>query len=1513
MSARDEQAMRQLDAQAQAYQDHLVGARLPGWLRATQTARLDDLEQALGKSLEYRQRVHDLLSKVEDIQAFTRRALESALQQRFNVPFDTARWTLRVGRHEVVINQQPVGVHLTEVVYEQVPLLEAALRNFTAQEAADEGQPRGNRLTSQQPGEASPLSAVEFAALCRTLDLGGCYQRHLQAVFEPPDDDRAQEAPLSQLANAQRYAMLVDAYRAGAEGRLTDEELQVVVALCQNHERPRLGGAPVVAKQLQVLGCYLSQIVVLDIIDEGLVFNSSKRVLVYIPGDPFGPWSAFPSLQRFARSVLGQRLRRPAYQQFFSRFVRRRDSQRFFSTIITGYRDLPVWANIDLYEYTRAFSGPLFDSLAALSIRQIKDDAALIAAPVAALDRQAQREHDQRLAAQGWTLLTLAGLYVPAIGSTLLAWTVWELLGEVFQGFEDWREGDTRDALGHLMNVARDLAIMGSFAAGGVAVQRAWRRSAKVDGLVPARLEGGTLKLWNQDLTRYRCKAPPVMAIPDRAGIFHLSGMAWVRMAGHYYRVRQRAADRRWQLLPGTLQGDDAALHENDHAPLLRSNGAGAWRLGSEQPLEWEGPHYLFRRLGGQLAELDDEQIDQVLVIHGLDEDQLRALHVHDQAPDAALLDTVERTLLDQRIRDLVGSLRSGRGGEDPVTLLQAKRLPGAATLSDQQLAERVWCDRRLLLQRLYDLQQREDGPSGVLRRAFPSLHPRAARALLDAAGSADLQRLHESGRIGLQLAEAGAALALHVRVVRVYEAFFLDTPQTRDLARVAIGMLRYLPGAAEGVRWRLFEAHAQGPQLLTLDQGRQAWDLVHVDGRFMLHDAQGIALGDPGELFEMMARAYADDQRQAMGIGEPFAHNLRVLLGRQALRNRAEVERSLHDDQGGRYRLPWRQPDGRVGYPLSGHGAVRRQWRRGQAQALLARVRELYPGFSEQNVTQWIDTVRQSGRSVHRELDRLAEELDELEDCLFQWAEQPASSVVRQARDTVRVAFNNCWRRVRIVGPYPDPLSNHFRLTIQGMRIGQLPELPAQVSFGHVVELLLMDMDMEQIPASFWRAFPRLQVLDLGGNRLTRVPQQLMRLEHLHELILVDNQIVLDGPQAVTLSRCVHLVLLDLSHNPLGRTFSLARLDQLLRLDMRNTGITQLPEALLDLPQLVYADLRDNRINALPAAYDLAPMDVRRRLRLAGNPCDQRRLAGQLDDWPHADDPDEHPISPRQRWSQAIGSQGRGGLLACWSVVESEEGAERVFRVLRQLLRSEGFRRNPQAMAYRVLGVLRAMADDPVLRRQLFDVANDEWGCQDGASWCFDNLEVSMLVYRAQTDAQGHPEQALLHLGRRLWRLEEVDRIALLDARARGLEAESSEVGLAFRIGLRERLDLPIGSDDMSYAQVAGVDGPMLDRAYQRVLASETPGRLAESLVDRPFWQACLERIHTDRLMALDAPFQQRLAAVLDDEASLLGEQLERASVIRDEQRAARRALMLELTLAALETPSPGPSGTAP
>jgi hypothetical protein len=77
----------------------------------------------------------------------------------------------------------------------------------------------------------------------------------------------------------------------------------------------------------------------------------------------------------------------------------------------------------------------------------------MIAVPVAKLDRAVEVAHNRRLAAEGWTLLNLAGLFVPAIGLGLLAITAWRLLGEVYHGIDAWREGDDNEALGHLLNV----------------------------------------------------------------------------------------------------------------------------------------------------------------------------------------------------------------------------------------------------------------------------------------------------------------------------------------------------------------------------------------------------------------------------------------------------------------------------------------------------------------------------------------------------------------------------------------------------------------------------------------------------------------------------------------------------------------------------------------------------------------------------------------------------------------------------------------------------------------------------------------------------------------------------------------------------------------------------------------------------------------------------------------------------------------------------------------------------
>ncbi|MCA4077764.1 NEL domain-containing protein, partial [Pseudomonas kurunegalensis] len=106
----------------------------------------------------------------------------------------------------------------------------------------------------------------------------------------------------------------------------------------------------------------------------------------------------------------------------------------------------------------------------------------------------------------------------------------------------------------------------------------------------------------------------------------------------------------------------------------------------------------------------------------------------------------------------------------------------------------------------------------------------------------------------------------------------------------------------------------------------------------------------------------------------------------------------------------------------------------------------------------------------------------------------------------------------------------------------------------------------------------------------------------------------------------------------------------------------------------------------------------------------------------------------------------------------------------------------------------------------------------------------------------------------------------------------------------------------DMSFHAISGVLQADLAAAQAAVLDAETRDELARSMVDREFWQAHLERTYPDRFAEVDRPFRRQLETVLDDEALPEGERLEQADAIRDAQRAARRGLMLELTIRAME-----------
>ncbi|PVZ43663.1 NEL-type E3 ubiquitin ligase domain-containing protein [Pseudomonas sp. CC120222-01a] len=1484
------------DRLEQAEQDRIIAARLPGWMLAASAGHAAVLREALNGSLDCRYRLAALLRRIEGVEQFTAPILQKALRERCNIAQELGQLWFRAAFERPLSTYAPIRVPLSEKVYYQIPLLEAALRNFTQDETQARGQAPGNGIFDNAGARLDLLSATRFAALVRELDLGERYQAHLQARLGTAEAQAL-------LAENMRHTLLLDAFKARHDSVLSEAELELVIGLWRKGWLPQLNDSRVVGKRLEVLGCPLQQIVVLDVRDETFapIYTSSQRVLVYIPGDPHGPWSAHDDLHRFARSILGQRLRNGDYRDFFARFVRRRDSQSFFSQVIAGYADLPVWANIDLQERMHSVGGYLFKDFAAMRTAQIKDDAALVATPVAKLDRELQAAHDQYLANLGVTLLSAASLYVPVLGLALLAMVAWRWLGEVFEAVESWREGETREALEHVTQVLIEVALVAATAAAGNAAQRVWTRSALVDGLSQARLEDGTQRLWNADLSAFRSELP-VAATSDEQGVWRHGGQAWIAMDGHHYRAVQRATDGHWQLLP-----------RDGHGPLLLHNGAGAWRLWSEQPMQWQGRGYLFRRLGGQMARLDDEQIAEVLAIHSLEEGHLRALHVLGQAPEPQLLDSVQRVLLDQRIRRLVKRLRSGLAPEDDrAALEQARNLEGSQGLSDQDLAELVWKQRRILFQRLYAAEGfHSDREVQALQRQFPSLHGYAARALLAQASSADRMRLLASDRVPLGLAEAARRMLVPVRMVRVFESLLWDTPQNLDLARVTLGMLKHLPGAGQGVRWSLFEGDAGARALATSEEGAHACGLVHRNGTFQRTDAQGDAVGEAGELFEVMTGAYTGDQRGALQIGEPFAHNLRVMVTRLAQARREEVEQLLNPVRAGGLRLPWRLDDGRIGYPLSGRtpGSSSSSYRPGP---FLRRVRYLYPAFTDEEVFAWIEQARASAIGLERTLQQFEREFEALNRQLRRWVHEAASRREREDRRRLRRALRGCWQRAYDEGMQAEGTNTVYRWEIASSR--SLPEFPEPIVFDHVRVLTLRNMQIERLPESFLRAFPNVRAVEMPYNRLERVPQALLGMPDLQSLDLRANRVSLDPGQATILASCPYLTQVNLSHNPLGRAFSLTGLPRLRELYLAGTGLRELPYGLMESPLLMTVDLRDNLLTSMPEGFYQSRLWIEGNVQLSGNPLSESeslRLRHALQAVAEVpEDEEAAPVSARLRWMDAGGAQLRTELDRYWRALEALPNALEFFTLIERLMETADFQHATGArfLASRVLEMMRAMTQSAELCQELFSNAA-QLTCQDSVALRFSDLELRLLVWRAQAQATtGGDERVLLRLGRRLWRLEELDRIALRDIQERqfgGSDPDQIEVVLAYRVALREALDLPLQTQGMSFRPVAGVDARRIARARNLVLRHETGEQLAAALIERAFWQSHLRNAYPARFDALNAPFHERLEIMQADSTTPEAQRVAQINTLASEQRLAERDLMHTLTLEALDANS--------
>lgn len=157
--------------------------------------------------------------------------------------------------------------------------------------------------------------------------------------------------------------------------------------------------------------------------------------------------------------------------------------------------------------------------------------------------------------------------------------------------------------------------------------------------------------------------------------------------------------------------------------------------------------------------------------------------------------------------------------------------------------------------------------------------------------------------------------------------------------------------------------------------------------------------------------------------------------------------------------------------------------------------------------------------------------------------------------------------------------MSGGFELSLRGIRVGSLPSLPETVDFTHVTHLTLCNLDLTSMPEGFLSRFGGVTHLDLSGNQLTAIPNELEHLTQLTELHLPGNQIVIDAQGSQRIAGLRRLQVLTLDHNPIGGVPELSRLAWLHSLSARDCGLSELPLGVLRHANLVLADLRDNAI----------------------------------------------------------------------------------------------------------------------------------------------------------------------------------------------------------------------------------------------------------------------------------------------------------------------------------------------
>jgi Leucine-rich repeat (LRR) protein len=620
------------------------------------------------------------------------------------------------------------------------------------------------------------------------------------------------------------------------------------------------------------------------------------------------------------------------------------------------------------------------------------------------------------------------------------------------------------------------------------------------------------------------------------------------------------------------------------------------------------------------------------------------------------------------------------------------------------------------------------------------------------------------------------------------------------------------------------------------------------------------------------------------------------------------------------------------------------------------ARVRQLYPGFDEFEVEEFLQT---HGLAAEFELARLESEYETLNRQLSAWAFSGGgarSNYVRTGRMATGLSdraerytaadrIRACWRRQSPQRNAVDGSPIGFELDLSGQTLNSVPDLEAD--FRHVGSLKLNNMGLSVSPEGFLAHFRGVRWLDLSNNQLTAIPPALDDMHGLTRLYLQHNRIRLTPETAGILSRRTTLRAIVLGPNPLGIAPDFTQITDLRTLGLNSIALETWPVGLGEQPLLDVVDLRNNRFTTIPESV-IAPSAERleqvARLNnftlIGGNPLSEVAQQQLRDYWSRLER-ERHDLwgarrpgffeyqapavraiaggqelNALQRWLKDLPADQVPDRQAQWQSLSAQEGSQGFFSVLNDLENAGAGHADLQRRVWEVVDTITEVNPESVaLRQEMFEWAGRP-ACRDRAALSFSNLEIMALVYRARTLAMdGEQSAALLKLSRGLFRLDELEKIALADIEQRttainntpGLSAalkaqqirnlEEVEIKLAYRYGLKDRLGLPGQPQQVRFVHMGKVTPAMLDQACAKVVALDGSPEEFQSLVAKDFWKDFVTNKYRARFEAQREPYQDRLASLRDRQQAgeLSEEQFKVQSADLDAQLQIEEAVLIE------------------